>query len=284
VISTAVRDLDRDRVTRVVVIWTLALFAITGVGAAPFLLSGISLSRVFSASPQWLFLLGVELTAFAPTLAAVALRLLAPTWAGPPSLRRQLRHWRVGPGWYLIASFGPTVIALVAAALESALTGAAPTTWLTLQPEVIGLVGGLVVGPLGEELGWRGFALPRLQERYGTVIASMVIGVTWAVWHNWPIVTGEPFDVGGIATSGLRLVAVSILFAFLYNATHGALLVAMCAHAGYNLANQVVYRPDADVLRGPVELAIYVVLALGVTVFLARRQPASSNKQIPPFP
>jgi membrane protease YdiL (CAAX protease family) len=175
------------------------------------------------------------------------------------------------------------VIALVAAAIESALTGAAPTTWLSLRPEVIGLVGGLVVGPLGEELGWRGFALPRLQERYGALIASVLIGITWALWHNWPIVTGEPFDFGGIATSGVRLVALSILIAFLYNATHGALPVAMCAHAGYNLANQLVARPDVDVLRGPVELAIYVVLAVGVTVLLATRQAASSNKQIPPF-
>jgi len=260
------REMERAE-GRPVVAWALALFALTSIGALPLLVTGIPLSRVFSASPQWLFLLGVELTAFAPTLAA----LLITRIVGNIGLGGVPRHPRAGLGWYIVALFGSTLVSVLAVAIEVAFGGPRPSVSLTL-PELnaISLIGGLIVGPLGEELGWRGFAQRRLQTRYGALGASVLVGLIWSVWHEWPIATGEPADLASIALFSLRLVALSILFAFLYNAT-GTLLLPMTAHAGHNLANQLLPRVDGDQLRGPIELLLYVALSLTViAVFGAR--------------
>lgn len=260
---------------RAVVAWVFTLFALTALGALPLLVTGIPLSRVFSASPQWLFLLGVELTAFAPTLAALLIMRIG----GNIRSGDQRRHARAGLGWYVAALFGSTVVSFLAAAIELALGGPRPSVSLTLSDlNPISLIGGLIVGPLGEELGWRGFAQRGLQTRYGALGASLVVGVIWSVWHEWPIATGEPWDLASIAMFSLRLIALSILFAFLYNATARTLLVPMSAHAGYNLANQLVPRADGDQLRGPIELLLYIALALTVVAVFGPRTLAPKER------
>jgi membrane protease YdiL (CAAX protease family) len=96
---------------------------------------------------------------------------------------------------------------------------------------------GLFTGGLDEELRWRGYALPRLQQRYGALAASLLLGVIWAGWHlpNWFLpdsnqaATSFPIFVVGA-------VALSIILAWLYNSTGGSLLLVILAHTIFDVA------------------------------------------------
>lgn len=120
-----------------------------------------------------------------PTLAAVITVALTQGRSAVRQLIRSVTVWRVPLRWYvLVTVFPPAVTALSLLVVDRGLgtlrdfdVGAA----ITATPLVY-LVA-LPFGPLGEELGWRGFALPRLLSRYGPVIASLVLGVLWTFWH-----------------------------------------------------------------------------------------------------
>jgi uncharacterized protein len=107
-----------------------------------------------------------------------------------------------------------------------------------------GLVSAVVLVPvlaltdgLGEETGWRGFALPRMLDRYGPVVASVLLGLLWAVWHV-PL-----FFTEGLALYGdspllllLELPAVAIVYTWIFQRTSGSVLLAILLHASMNVA------------------------------------------------
>ena len=111
------------------------------------------------------------LSAFGPLLSVLAV-------AGP---RRQLRdvfgRWRTNPAWVALALVSAPVVHAVATALYVA-TGGSPDQW-SHPPVTPDQVAALVVFPLGEEFGWRGFAQPRMTRRYGLVKGSLVVGTVW---------------------------------------------------------------------------------------------------------
>ena len=101
----------------------------------------------------------------------------------------------------------------------------------------------LLGGPLLEEIGWRGFALPRLQRRYGPLVAALVLGVLWALWHlpqflvpTWAASSGGG-GVSGIALFVLVAVAFSVVLSWVFNNTRGGLLIV---GAGAHLHRRVL--------------------------------------------
>jgi membrane protease YdiL (CAAX protease family) len=103
------------------------------------------------------------------------------------------------------------------------------------------LLSTLVFSQAGEELGWRGYALPRLGARIGLGAASLVIGVIWAVWHL-PL-----FFIPGIETTGqsfplyaLGVIALSVAIAWLYANTNGSLFLTMLMHSAINNTKDIV--------------------------------------------
>ncbi len=175
------------------------------------------------------------LGAFGPLLAA---GLLGRGLYGPAALRallRRMAQWRVRAGWYAVAVLLP----LALAALVQLVVGPPPAgPWPGLGHSAefphwnalaIGLYNVLVFG-YGEEVGWRGFALPELQQRYGTQRAVLLVAAGWAVWHL-PLFWYRPgylhLDAGGVAGWLLSLVMGSALLTWLFNGTHGSLL--LCA-------------------------------------------------------
>ena len=188
--------------------WGLGLVIIAGGhGLLPFAVPSVPL-----------FYLGV----YAPTIAAL---VVGGVTGGPAGLRAVLAgwtRWRVRPAWYLLAVALFPVLGLVAVGLYAARGGvvaiqpAAPAALAAL------FIIGATLGPIGEEAGWRGFALPRLQARYGPVGASLVLGAIWGGWHGilWAIPgTGQsayPFLVFVLAT-----IAQQVIFTWLYNKTGG---------------------------------------------------------------
>lgn len=184
-----------------------------------------------------LFLLGV----FAPSLVALALTAHAEGREGVGALLGRILRWEVGVRWYVFALGYMAAVKLAAALVHRAVTGAWPRfgeTPLYIMAMAI-LVSTWVQA--GEEIGWRGYALPRLAERLGLAPASLLLGVLWAVWHL-PL-----FYIPGADTSGqsfplylAQVTALSAAMAWLYWKTGGSLLLVMVLHAAINNTKDIV--------------------------------------------
>lgn len=169
--------------------------------------------------------------------AAVALALTA-FYDGGARLRAMLSHLlqgNVGFRWYLFAVLYMPVVKAAVAATYKLTTGKWPA---------IGHEGPLVIASAivlsmpvqaGEEIGWRGFALPRIAARWGLRSASVVVGILWGVWHL-PLFFLPGADKYGqsFALYVTGVVAFSIAIAWLYGHTRGSLFMTMLMHSAFN--------------------------------------------------
>ena len=177
--------------------------------------------------------------AFGPMVAAVAITAQESGRAGVRSLLGRIVRWRVAPLWYGVALLGPILLYMAAMALHVALGGRPPDVFALIGalPTVLVLsVYFLIVAGLGEEVGWRGYALPKLQARYGALLASVVLGVAWALWHL-PLFfdpsVGSYSDLSFVLWLAY-IIPFSILITWVFNSTGGSVLMAMMVHAVMN--------------------------------------------------
>jgi membrane protease YdiL (CAAX protease family) len=122
----------------------------------------------------------------------------------------------------------------------------------------------LLLGPIGEEFGWRGLALPLLQRRFSPFWASLILGFVWAVWHAPAFaMSGTPQSAWSFGPFFIGLLAIAIIMTPLFNASRGSLLIAILYHL--NIMNPIF--PDAQ----PWDSYLLAIAAV-VIVFLNRRQ------------
>jgi uncharacterized protein len=175
-----------------------------------------------------------------PTLAAFIMTATTEGRAGVRRLLGRLVLWRVGIRWYLFALLGVPLIMLVGTMVYS---GNLPRLGALGGPSyLLGYLGtfALVVvlgGPLFEEIGWRGFALPRMERLHGPLLASLILGVLWALWHlpeflvpSWAASSGGGGLVG-ITLFTLTALTFTIVITWVFNNTRASLLVAILFHA-----------------------------------------------------
>ncbi len=174
---------------------------------------------------------------FSPSFSAL---IIAGVIGGMPEIKRLLSgftRWKVGFFWYFAAAFlflGPLVISLIYKALGNPSLGLKPgETLFSMTGTVIFT---LFSGPIAEELGWRGFALPRLQAKYSALVSSLILGVIWTCWHI-PL-----FFISGATQMSIPfpiylvlVVTVTIYLTWLYNNTRGSLNITILAHFAYNM-------------------------------------------------
>jgi len=177
------------------------------------------------------FLLGV----FAPALVALALTAQAEGRTGVMRLLARIGHWRVGARWYAVAIGYFAVVKLAAALVHRIVTN----EWPPFGGTPVALIFlGIAVSTwvqAGEEVGWRGYALPRLAQYFGLGGASLVLGVAWAVWHLPLFVLPDSGSTGqSFPAYLLQVMAMSVVSAFLYWKTDGSLLLTMLMHASVN--------------------------------------------------
>jgi len=150
-------------------------------------------------------------------------------------------RWRVSPWWNVFAVGYIPAIKLAVALVLRAVTGTWPqfghTPWYLIPVAI------LISTPFqaGEEIGWRGYALPRLADRFGLAWASVVLGVIWACWHLPQFFIRETDTYGqSFLIFLLQVTALSVAMAWLYARTKGSLLLVMFMHATVNNAKDIV--------------------------------------------
>jgi membrane protease YdiL (CAAX protease family) len=183
------------------------------------------------------FLLGV----FAPALVALAFTAQAEGRAGVARLLARIGQWQVRARWYAFAIGYFAVIKLAAALVHRVVTDAWPPFGDT--PVALMFLGIAVSmwAQAGEEVGWRGYALPRLATYLGLWGASLVLGVVWAAWHLPLFVLPDSGSTGqSFPAYLLQVTAMSVAFAYVFWKTDGSLLLVMVMHAAVNNTTGIV--------------------------------------------
>ena len=169
---------------------------------------------------------------------------------GREGVGRLLRHlvlWRVGLRWYLFALIGLAAIMVLgviflprAFASFQGIAALAPLPSLVLFVYVF-----FLGGPLGEEPGWRGFALPRLQRRYGPLVGSLILGTIWAFWHLplfWAPAWNLPPTILNIVMFVVAAIAFTIVMTWVFNNTRGSLFMAVLVHTSFDTVLAILNR------------------------------------------
>jgi uncharacterized protein len=213
---------------------------------------------------------------FGPLVAALLLTGVLDGRAGLAGLWKRMLIWRVHPGWYAFAFLGTAVVALGAIGIHIWMGGGAlqfndPAQLYLVVPVFVYV---LVLSVAGEETGWRGYALPRLQERWGALPASLVIGVVWGVWHL-PLFW-MPGNFHTEIPFGLFLlqdVALSVVITWLFNRTGGSLLLVHLFHAASNTTIGVlpILPQDTGGDIRPLGIAVALLSIVAVIVIAAKR-------------
>jgi hypothetical protein len=216
------------------------------------------------ASPAMLlYLMGL----MGPLASALFLTARFERWMGVKRLLKGGLLWRFNPIWYLFAIF---IVALLRFANIGLHINAIPIPSQWMNFGLLFTIGQLWV-VIGEEYGWRGFALPRLQNQIGSLGASLVIGCLWACWHlPMFFIPGSPQYTDSFFYSFSSYVCLvtfwSIIMTMLYNRTKGSVLVCMIFHGFLNIAAFTIRMPrEADLM-----LYLYIPVVILAIMLLPR--------------
>jgi uncharacterized protein len=223
-----------------------------------------------------------QLWTWIPALAAFAAAALTGGRAAVGDLGRRLLRWRVAWPWYVVVLAGPAAFSLAVGGLYVLLGGtwsaALPPAFTTSVPSLIlFLVILTATDGLGEEVGWRGFALPRLLRHNTALVASLILGVLWAGWHLPLIWTeGSALSDSPVWLLFINLPATAVLFTWVFLRTRGSALLAALLHGTTNL---FVVSPSPGV-SGELTLALLATAAkwVLVAVLLAVAGPRLTRK------
>lgn len=233
---------------------------------------GFALAAYVPALGNAIFLLAI----FMPALVAIWLTGTTQAEAGLKALFARVVEWRVGLQWYVFAAAYMLAIRLAAAAIQRLATG----TWPQFHFDWMIVVGGTIISMpaiAGEEIGWRGFALPRLGTKYGYGAGSAILGALWALWHL-PVFFMLPGN-GNYGQSFplffIGVVPLSIAMGWLFVHTKGSILLAILMHSAVNNTHEIVQSGYAAISPFSLNttLVAWLTLALlwiGAAYFLVR--------------
>jgi uncharacterized protein len=235
-------------------------FGLSWVPMALFMIFPDQLTPIFGeiSTSNPFFLLAI----YAPGISGIILIWQHYGLKGLGSFIQRLTLWRAPIQWWLLLLLGIPVIIYAAAAIKGTFNEPfrfAP--WYMLFPA---LLQSLLLGPMGEEFGWRGLALPLLQRRFSPFWASLILGVVWAIWHAPAFVmSGTPQSAWSFGPFFIGLIAITVILTPLFNASRGSLLIAILYHL--HIMNPIL--PDAQ----PWDSFLFAIAAV-VIVVINRRE------------
>ncbi|MFA9517545.1 CPBP family intramembrane glutamic endopeptidase [Halopenitus sp. H-Gu1] len=233
----------------------------------------VSAPAVFM-EPSWTAMILIYVGSFGPPISAAVV-----TWGRGDDLRawaRQLTEWRVSWYWWAIALGLPVALAVINTGVLVALGGPVDLDQALVSPEIFAIIflfGLTVSGGLNEEPGWRGFAQARLNDQYGALNASLIIGVVWAGWHLpyflAPVTPHSDFTLVNQIGWIFGILTLSVVLAWVYNGT-GSVLIVIVLHAMANTADVIVpLAPDQIIVDGIIdEYAVGLVVVTHVVIYL----------------
>jgi uncharacterized protein len=245
----------------------------------PFLLSADGLGLMSFSSPLPLIVIGGLGTFTGPAVGAFVMTGVTEGRAGVRRLLRKMVLWRVGLRWYLFTFLGfPVILALGTIVVPGNLASFKPTDPIPLLSSFLlfFIYPALIIGgPLGEEPGWRGFALPRLQRRYGPLVGSLFLGVIWTFWHVAPVWLASWYAAGMLNIYNfvlylLFITSWTIVMTWVYNNTKGSVFMAILGHASVDaFPNGILWPllPASLVVTGYGVYFGYYGMVLGMGVF-----------------
>jgi len=217
---------------------------------------------------------------FAPTFAALIVTLALSGKSGVRALLARVGKWRVGLQWYALVLIEPVAVQLLGIGVYVLLGGRVQFHSPGFALPILILVG--LILSLGEEIGWRGFALPHLQSRSSMVVASLVIGILWAFWHVPADITSLTLLI--LPSTYLAFLwfvaftcAGSLLMSWVYNRTAGSVFLMILLHVSLSILGQFVSAPSWQPGQaGPNELATimqWIIVLVAALVLRARKRP-----------
>jgi len=213
---------------------------------------------------------------WSPTISAILVAGLSRGRAGLNDLFGRLVRWRVGWQWYALATIAIAALALGARFASAWLGGpSAPAVWAVEQWPAWTGAGFMAFttdpGPLGEELGWRGFLLPRFEQRWSGFVSALVLGTIWGIWHLPAFfIAGLPQHSIAFLPFIVQIVSLSVLVTWLVNNARGAVIPAILLHWTANRLegmDSFTAPITALVMAGA---AVVVVLTAGTSLGSAR--------------
>jgi len=214
---------------------------------------------------------------------------------GVIALLKRFLIWRVGWKWYMVAFLLYPGILLSAVLLNAALSQIPPDFSIVFAHKIFGPSANLalLIIPFflfdalanGEEIGWRGYVLPRLQAKYSALVSSLIVGVIWGIWHFPKFMA--PGNDSSFTLFMVKVMADAILYTWLYNNTKGSLLLVTLFHAAGNTAG--VFLPIANTVTGNnmsvlmLQVLIQIIVAFVIVIIagparLSRTEPKQIQK------
>src|SRR5918994_1182555 len=227
---------------------------------------------------------GLVLVILASNVPSAVAIVLTAVVLGRGALRKLLGRlliWRVNPFWYLVVFLGPVALTGGVVGLNALMGGPALSLGMTLVGAAIFFAFSVVPGSaLGEEIGWRGYVLPRLQSRMSALSAALLIAPIWGLWHLPLWLTGDPVKTPTFYVPFVvGVFALSVILTWVYNSTGGSLLMVVLLHATANLPiTLAIY--DLGI-RATVPVLLYfalMVVAAIVVVIVAGPKPLSRKR------
>jgi len=227
-------------------------------------LLGLTFTFDITNSAMLLYLVGL----LGPLASALFVTVRFDGLMGVKNLLKSALRWRFSPVWYIFAIF--VIALLMFANIGFHIKGIPiPSQWVGGFPLM--LVAGQLWVVIGEEYGWRGFALPRLQNRIGPLGASLALGFLWASWHlPMFFIPGSPQYTDSFFHAFPMYVLIvtfwSIIMTMLYNRANGSVLACMIFHASLNIAAFTIRMPS----EGNIMIYLYIPIIILSIILLPR--------------
>jgi len=207
------------------------------------------------------------LASFGPAMASVLVTAVITGSKGLRELWGRITRWRVGRMWVVFSIFSPLAMFAVSILVVRLVKGNWPDLRLLGQPNYLPYLGAgvvflwLVSFGFGEEIGWRGFALPRLQKTMSVSKATLLLAVMWALWHMPAFLYVDTLrQVGWIILPGflIGVLFAAVLFTWIYNGTNGSILYVAVWHALFDMFT--ASKVGQDII--PIVMSAMVILSV----------------------